>query len=240
MLLLAALAVSAVAPVAAQESATATPADENRTVDPSWLPPGAATPSPTPTPTASLTPASSPTPTSTPAATATDARTTTVTSTANASDGAVSRENVSLKLSPTATITEWRYQGGTWLITVEARTPTRLTITDAASVARVLSEGSGPASGTARYEGRNVATGTRTVRFTAGEYQGMAAVTISAARGNRLAVLRTDNLGDDKPSVAWRTAQGLILGTAIVVGGGTVYWTKRKQNEENEGAERIL
>jgi len=144
-------------------------------------------------------------------------------------------EDVTISISPTTRITEWRYEGGTWVVDLESDVPTRVTLTDAAAVGRILSEGSGPASGTARYETRNLGTGTTTVRFTGEQYEGMAAVTISSTNGNQMAVLRTDSL-DGGSSYIRQSSAGLLVGIAVI-GTGWFTWRRVLARLEDEDRE---
>lgn len=166
---------------------------------------------------------------------------TTVTRTASSTDTVTpTEENEPISISPTTEVTDWKYRGGTWVVEVESDVPTRVTLTDAAAVGRVLSEGSGPASGTARYETRNLGTGTKTIRFTAEEYEGMAAVTISATNGNQMAVIRTDSLGGGSSYVKQSTAGLLVGGAVIGTGWLTLRRLKKRLEDESKEVERHL
>jgi len=157
-----------------------------------------------------------------------------------AEDGSVGEEDVELDIAPTTTITSWEYAGGSWTLGLDTTTPTRLTITDASQVARVLSEGDGPSAGMARYEGYNLSSGESEFRFTGESYQGMAAITVSAAGGSRLAVLRTDALAGGRGDVAFQQAAGAAAAGSVVTGGAVVRQMRRKQNAEEKETERIL
>jgi hypothetical protein len=155
-------------------------------------------------------------------------------------EGPIGDPNADLTLSPTTTISSWRYGGGSWSLGIEADTPTRLTVTDASQVARVLSEGDGPSAGTARYEGYNVSTGERSLTFTGESYQGMAAITVSAAGGERLAVLRTDALAGGRQPVGFTEAAGAAVAGSVATGAVAVRQTRKKRDEDEKEAERIL
>jgi hypothetical protein len=145
-----------------------------------------------------------------------------------------------IQLSPTSRLTEWRYQNGTMILRVEAKTPGLVTVVDAGQLAKQLQEGEGRASGSARRQQYRVRRGTNTFRFTATDVDGAAAVTISAAKGSRVHFIRTDAIDTGRPPVKWGTALGLV---ALAGAGGAVATYRRliaKLREDEKEVERIL
>lgn len=147
---------------------------------------------------------------------------------------------VNMNLSPVLTLTGWEYESGEWRLKVEAKTPTRMTLTDAAAVGKILTEGSGPAAGTARTRTVNVQKGRSVVTFKASEYAGMAAVTVAPQRANKIAVLRTDALAAGSTFIKSQTAGLLIAGAVVVTGYGTYRRVMDKFEDESNEVERHL
>lgn len=155
-------------------------------------------------------------------------------------EGRAAESGLELELSPTTTLTSWEYDAGSWTIELESDTPTAVTVTDASEVAKALTEGDGAGSATAGYENFTRSAGESTLSFTGSMYEGMAAVTIAAAGGSELAVLRTDNLeAAGNGSVPFNGALLALLGSVA----GTGFFTARKvaerQQADEETAERV-
>jgi hypothetical protein len=158
---------------------------------------------------------------------------------ADQQDDTPGESNLELKISPTTTITAWEYSGGTWRIETDGKTPNLVTVTDASQIARALSEGEGQASGTARMSSYQLDRGRDELRFSGERYDGMAAVTMTASGGERVAVLRTDALSKGYGTVPFSGAAAAIAASVAGTGVFTARKVAEKQAEEREEAERI-
>ena len=147
---------------------------------------------------------------------------------------------VSMQLSPVLTLTSWEYKAGEWRLSVKSEVPTRVTLTDAAAVGKILTEGDGPAAGTARTRTVNVNPGKSVITFKATEYAGMAAITVAPQRANRIAVLRTDALAAGSTFIKQSTAGLLVLVGAVGAGYGTYRRVRKKLEDEDKGVTRHL
>lgn len=162
---------------------------------------------------------------------------------ANATNASTSTPEVretSMELSPVLTLEKWEYRKGTWRLTVRSEVPTRMTLTDAAAIGRILTEGDGPAAGTARTKTVNVGSGRSVVTMEGVKYGGMAAVTVAPQRADRIAVLRTDAMDPPASYIKQGTAGFLVLVAVIGTGVGTYRRVVARLEDEEQEVERIL
>ncbi|UVE50782.1 hypothetical protein KU306_02515 [Haloferax larsenii] len=145
-----------------------------------------------------------------------------------------------IELSKTTSITNWRFENGTFYITFKSELPTRIAITDAGKLSRILSEGEGEAAGKARMRRLTLTPGTTTVKFNAEDFNGASAVTISSSNADGIVALRSDAVRAGNPPVKWGTANALVGGAAIVTAAGTFLYVKKKREDKEMTAERLL
>ncbi|SEK90593.1 hypothetical protein [Haloferax larsenii] len=143
-----------------------------------------------------------------------------------------------IDLSPTTRITNWRFSNGTFYLTIQADLPTRIAITDAGELSRILTEGDGPAAGKARVRRMTLTPGETVVKFHAEDINGASAITVSSSNADGIVAIRSDAIETGKPPVDYGTVQTLLGGTAIASAGGTFYWVKRKRDEKEMEVER--
>ncbi|ELY92876.1 hypothetical protein, partial [Natrialba taiwanensis] len=136
-----------------------------------------------------------------------------------------------IELSPTTRIKSWSFSNGTFSLVVEADTPTRIAITDAGTLSRILSEGDGSAAGKARVRRMTLTPGETTVNFRAEDFNGASAITVTSSNADGIVAIRSDAVRAAKPPVEWGTVQSLIGATAVASVGGTYVWVKRKREE---------
>lgn len=163
------------------------------------------------------------------------------TETTAAPEGVV-EQDATVGLSPTTTVTHWRFESGTWELTIESTVPTRVTVSDSTAIAKALSDGDGAKSSTIR-AGRqsfNVPNGETTIQFDGTVHQGMSAVTLTANNGGNVGVLRTDDWTPTKPAVAYGTTQALVGGATIVTAGSIYRWVKKRREEKKMEIDRVL
>lgn len=145
-----------------------------------------------------------------------------------------------ITLSPTTQISEWRYENGTFYVTMSAEIPTQVVITDAGKLSKALSEGSGAASATVRQRSLTLTPGETTIEFRAEKVDGAGAITLASSNGDGLAVIRSDAMGGDRDAIEWSSAGLLIVGAAS----GAGYWSyrrmKKKLQEKKMEVERVV
>ena len=149
-------------------------------------------------------------------------------------------EKTTVELSPTTRIVEWRHVNGTFEIVVESKTPTRVTLTDAGKLSRLLGEQGGAKTAKVNMRTYNVGAGKTTIRFDAETVDGESAVTVSALNSDGLAVIRTGAIGGGNPPIDWGTANALVGGAALISAAGTYRYVKKKRDEQTMTAERKL
>jgi hypothetical protein len=129
-----------------------------------------------------------------------------------------------------------------WKITLRSRTVGSVTVTDGSDLGRVLTEGSGQATGTAssrRYDLEPAST--TTISFDGSKYQGASAVSVAPnADSGRIAVLRTEAFGAEGQLIKQSTAALLVAGAAVGAGWGTYRHVKDRLVDETKTAERYL
>ncbi|WP_411964536.1 hypothetical protein [Haloferax sp. YSMS24] len=162
------------------------------------------------------------------------------TTTTTASPSSTPEVDRTIELSPTTRITNWRFENGTFYITFDADVPTRVAITDAGKLSRILSEGEGEAAGKARMRRLTLTPGKTTIKFNAEDFNGASAVTISSSNADGIVALRSDAVRAGNPPVKWGTANALVGGAAIVTAAGTFRYVKKKREDKEMTAERLL
>ncbi|WP_225316378.1 MULTISPECIES: hypothetical protein [Haloferax] len=118
-----------------------------------------------------------------------------------------------IELSETTSITNWRFDNGTFYVTFDVDVPTRVAITDAGKLSRILSEGEGEAAGKARMRRLTLTPGMTTVKFNAEDFNGASAVTISSSNADGIVALRSDAVraGNPPSSGEPRTRSSVVL-----------------------------
>ena len=139
-------------------------------------------------------------------------------------------ETTTIELSETTQITEWRYENGTFYVSINAEIPTRVVITDAGKLSKALSEGSGSASATVRQRTLTVTPGATTIEFRAEQVEGAGAITLASSNGEGLAVIRSDSIGGTRDAIEWSSAGLLVVGAAT----GAGYWSYRRMKKKLE------
>jgi len=81
-------------------------------------------------------------------------------------------------------------------------------------------------------------SGRQTLSLNVQLYQGVGAVTLSTP-GNAVRI-QTEPVGNDREDVDYGAASGLVAGSAIFGAGGTLWYLRRKHDEEEKDARRIL
>ncbi|WP_256545931.1 hypothetical protein [Halobellus inordinatus] len=149
-------------------------------------------------------------------------------------------ETATVSLSPTTQITEWEYRNGTFFVTIDAKIPTQVVITDAGKLSKALAEGGGAASAKVRQRTLTVTPGETTIQFRAEKVEGAGAITLASSNGDGLAVLRSDAIGTQRDAIEWGSAGILIVAAAT----GAGYWSyrrmKKKLEEKRMEVERVV
>ncbi|WP_424007669.1 hypothetical protein [Haloferax denitrificans] len=143
-----------------------------------------------------------------------------------------------IELSPTTRIKSWSFSNGTFSLVVEAELPTRIAITDAGTLSRILSEGDGSAAGKARVRRMTLTPGETTVKFRAEDFNGASAITVSSSNADGIVAIRSDAIETGNPPVEYGTVQTLLASTAVAAAGGTFLWVRKKRNEKQLEVER--
>ncbi|MDS0241797.1 MULTISPECIES: hypothetical protein [unclassified Haloferax] len=143
-----------------------------------------------------------------------------------------------IELSQTTTIEDWRFENGTFYVTFDAELPTRIAITDAGELSRILSEGDGAAAGKARVRRMTLTPGTTVVKFRAESVGDASAITVSSSNADGIVAIRSDAIKTGNPPVEYGTVQTLLASTAVAAAGGTFLWVRKKRNEKQLEVER--
>ncbi|ADE04739.1 hypothetical protein [Haloferax volcanii] len=143
-----------------------------------------------------------------------------------------------IELSPTTRIKSWSFSNGTFSLVVEADIPTRIAITDAGELSRILSEGDGAAAGKARVRRMTLTPGTTVVKFRAESVGDASAITVSSSNADGIVAIRSDAIKTGNPPVEYGTVQTLLASTAVAAAGGTFLWVRKKRNEKQLEVER--
>jgi len=128
-------------------------------------------------------------------------------------------------------IVDYRAEDGEMILTLRTEEHTPIAVSDSLAGLR--------GSGITRVPVKQMALspGTTTVRLPVTEYEGAVAVTVSTP-GNAVRI-QTHPINGNSP-VDYSTAQGLAGGAAVVAAGGTYTWVKRRREDEQKDAERVL
>lgn len=157
----------------------------------------------------------------------------------NSSEVGTPENPTTIQLSPTTSIDRWQYENGTFIVTISSQIPTRVTITDAAALNDLFTEGEGAATGKVNDRTVTINPGTQTVEFRAESVDGAAGITLKATNGQGIVGIRTDTMGSDRRPVEWQTTAGLVLLAAA----GAAYWTyreaKKRWEDEKKEVSRI-
>jgi hypothetical protein len=133
----------------------------------------------------------------------------------------------------------WLFVDGTFYVTIRAKLPTGIKITDSGRLMEALSEDGGSKAVEIPTRTYTVTSGTTTIEFSAKTVDDAAAITIASPNGAVL--IRTDSMSaGDKPAVSWQTVQLLLLGAVGLTAGTTFRVVRKKAEDENKEAERIL
>ncbi|WP_042663998.1 hypothetical protein [Haloferax sp. ATB1] len=143
-----------------------------------------------------------------------------------------------IELSQTTTIEDWRFENGTFYLSVNAEVPTRIAITDAGELSRILSEGDGAAAGKARVRRMTLTPGTTVVKFRAESVGDASAITVSSSNADGIVAIRSDAIKTGNPPVEYGTVQTLLASTAVAAAGGTFLWVRKKRDEKQLEVER--
>ncbi|GGC52369.1 hypothetical protein DVK03_01670 [Haloferax sp. Atlit-109R] len=143
-----------------------------------------------------------------------------------------------IELSPTTRIKSWSFSNGTFSLVVEADIPTRIAITDAGELSRILSEGDGAAAGKARVRRMTLTPGTTVVKFRAESVGDASAITVSSSNADGIVAIRSDAIKAGNPPVEYGTVQTLLASTAVAAAGGTFLWVRKKRDEKQLEVER--
>jgi hypothetical protein len=147
--------------------------------------------------------------------------------------------STTIQLSPTTRIDAWQYENSTFFVTITSKIPTRVTITDAAALNELFTEGQGAATGKVNDRTVTITPGTQTIEFRAQEVDDAAGITLKATNGQGIVGIRTDTMGSDRRPVEWQTTAALVLLAAA----GAAYWTyreaKKRWEDEKKEVSRI-
>lgn len=165
----------------------------------------------------------------------------TTTGTATDASNGTTTVQETIQLSPTTEIVQWRYaENGTFSLTIQSATPNRISVIDAGALVAKLSEADGATSASATSRGFNIGTGTKTLTFRATKVDGEAAVSITAANGNRISILTSGAISAGRPPVAYGTAQAVAVGAAVSAAGGAFLFVRRRRQDDEKDAEQVL
>lgn len=157
--------------------------------------------------------------------------------TSNATTTDEETNSVSIQLSDMLTLTDWRVEDGTFVLTFDASIPSSVAVTDSGALMSELADGSGTQSTDVPYRRYTLTSGTTTIRFDATAVDGEMAVSVGSSDSVKL--LQTDSMRADQPPVERGAVQLLVLATAAVVGFGAVVAVKRKRDKEEIGVKRL-
>ena len=149
-------------------------------------------------------------------------------------------EQTELQLSPAVKIVEWRHVNGSFVVVVQSKIPTRITIDDAGAAAEALRSDRSSELVEGAYRSYNVAPGRTTLRFDARVVDGESAVSITSTNSNARAFLKTGAIGGGRDPIDWETVAALVLAAACGAGFWTYREMKRRWAEKNETIERIV
>lgn len=166
-------------------------------------------------------------------ATTTPAPTTSTASPANQT------HRVNVQLGRTLRITRWEYANDSFAVTLRARVPMQVKVTDSGAVLEALGEDGGARAIDVPTRGYFVERGRTTITFAPTTVDGQAAITVASPDGAVL--LRTGQIGTTgRPSVPWQRVQLLIGLTFLATAAGTYRYIRNKHESEEREVERIL
>lgn len=155
--------------------------------------------------------------------------------------GETETKNVSVELTESGTLvlSSWRFEDGTFYLTLRAEVPEIITVTDSGYMMEELAEGEGEKSRDVPYERYTLSSGKTVVQFDATVIDGEAAITVGST--DKLRLLRTGSMSaGDKPAVSWQTVQLLLIGAVGMTAGMTFRVVRKKTEDETKEAERLI
>jgi hypothetical protein len=147
-------------------------------------------------------------------------------------------DDVARRVDSAVIVTDWSYRDGEFIITLEHRghRPTSVTLTEA--VQRKEGSGRGALRSVRLYP-----NDTETVTMPVEEVNDGAAVSITTpetVEAGYYVYLSSGKIEKNRPAMGWSVVQGLILGTAVLTGYGTFRVVRKKRDDEEMNAERVV
>lgn len=154
-------------------------------------------------------------------------------------DSDVQVSTSTIELHPTVTLERMELENGTLTLTIRSKVPARMTLTDSGQMVEALKNSDGGLHAVSVQQRTvNLDRGKNVVEFRPVEVSGVVAVSLTV--NGQTTFIHSGNLETIRPAIAWGTVQTLLGGTALVAGGGTFVYVRRKMNKRNEEVERIV